>query len=87
MRDELDNGRLADEIISNPVYQEAYELIEQEIFSQWKLSKDKAERECLHQTSQLLHRLKVSLNQTMLNGKVELKVWQKKNMLEKLFKD
>lgn len=85
MTNPIEQGRLAEEVINNPVYQDAFALIEQELFNQWQASKCKDERETLHQTAQLLKKLNVSLNQTMLNGKVDLAVWQKKNMMEKLF--
>jgi hypothetical protein len=84
MTDTIEQGRLAEEIINNPVYQDAFAGIERELYTQWQASGSKDERETLHQTACLLKKLKLSLNETMLNGRVDLKVWQKKSMMERL---
>lgn len=67
---EADRGRLADDVLRNPVYAESYDLIEQEITRKWRESKDRDEREQLHQLQRMLAKARTVLESTMRSGKV-----------------
>ena len=72
MSNELDaeRGRLAQEVMDNPVYADAYAQIEQEILTKWRESRDKDEREQLHQLLLMLAKVQKTLEAVMRSGKL-----------------
>lgn len=67
----IERGQLAADVLANPVYVEAYDLIEKGIYSQWRDSKDSNEREQLHKLHGLLGKARKLLETTMEQGKFE----------------
>ena len=78
---EADRGRLADDVLRNPVYAESYDLIEQEITRKWRDSKDRDEREQLHQLLRMLAKARTVLESTMRSGKVASSELKRKRTL------
>jgi hypothetical protein len=69
--DLVERARLAGEVLDNPVYVEAYTLLETEITNAWRRSKDKDEREELHRLLRMLEKSRTVLESAMAVGKVE----------------
>lgn len=65
-----ERGRLADEVLKNRVYAESFSLIEQEMARLWRESRDKDEREQLHQLLRMLDKSRLILESTMRSGRV-----------------
>lgn len=65
-----ERGRLADEVLKNRVYAESFSLIEQEMTRLWRESRDKDEREQLHQLLRMLDKSRSILESTMRSGRV-----------------
>lgn len=65
-----ERGRLADEVLKNRVYAESFSLIEQEMTRLWRESRDKDEREQLHQLLRMLDKSRAILESTMRSGRV-----------------
>lgn len=78
---EAERGRLASEVLANPVYTEAYGLIEQGIINRWRDSKDKDEREQLHKLLGLLAQVRRVMEATMRSGEVAKKELERKASL------
>jgi hypothetical protein len=78
---ELDRGRLADEVLRNPVYADSFALLEQEITRAWRASRDSREREQLHQLLMMLDKSKTLLESAMRSGKVAAKELERKKTL------
>lgn len=72
MSDELDvdRGRLAEEVLNNPVYQDAYATIEAEVIKTWRTSRNTEDREQLHKLLGLLEKVKSAMETTMRSGKL-----------------
>lgn len=71
---EADRGRLAKEVLDNPVYAEAYERIEKELIGKWRESRDKDEREHLHRLLRSLSKVRSIMEGVMNSGKVAEKL-------------
>lgn len=83
--DEIDYGRLAKDVLDNPVYQDAFDRIKKELYSQWQNSENLQEREALHLSNKLLGKMQAVFKQAVMNGEVELRVWEhKKTLAEKI---
>jgi len=67
---DAERGRLADDVLRNPVYVQSYGLIEQELMRKWRDSRDKDEREQLHQLIRMLDKARNVLESTMRSGKL-----------------
>lgn len=78
---ELERGRLADEILANPVYTESFTMIEQELTRKWRESRDPQEREQLHQLLRMLDKSRTVLEATMRSGQVASKELERKRSL------
>jgi hypothetical protein len=78
---EVERGRLAEDILANPVYQDSFAMIEQEITRKWRESRDKDEREHLHLALRMLDKSRQVLEATMRTGKVALSELQRKRTL------
>jgi hypothetical protein len=70
LQDEMRRGQLAQDVLNNEVYAEAYALIEQEITRAWRESKDKDEREELHRALRSLVKVKTLMEGTMQSGQI-----------------
>jgi hypothetical protein len=70
LQDEMRRGQLAQDVLNNEVYAEAYALIEQEITRAWRESKDKDEREELHRALRSLTKVKTLMEGTMQSGQI-----------------
>lgn len=78
---DIDRGRHAEAVLNNPVYTESYTLIEQEITRKWRDSRDKDEREQLHQLLRMLDKSRTLLEATMRSGQVAKKELERKQSL------
>lgn len=67
---EVQRGRLAQEVIDNPIYAEAHAAIEQEIIRQWREARNPEDREQLHQLLLMHARAKTALESVMRSGQV-----------------
>lgn len=65
---ELDRGRLATEVIENPVYRDSMDQIRAEIVTKWQAEKDEGQREWLWALMQASKRLDQLLTETMNTG-------------------
>ncbi len=70
--EEVRRGELAQQVLENEVYIDSFGLIEQEVFKKWQDSRDKEEREQLHQFLLALRKSRQVLEQTLRTGKVAL---------------
>ncbi len=70
--EEVRRGELAQQVLENEVYAESFGMIEQEVFKKWQGSRDKDEREQLHQFLLSLRKSREVLEQAMRTGKVAL---------------
>ena len=76
-----ERGRLADEVLKNRVYAESFSLIEQEMTRLWRESRDKDEREQLHQLLRMLDKSRSILESTMRSGRVAADELRKRRSL------
>lgn len=67
---DAERGQLAQAILDNPVYAEAYGLLEKGITDRWRDSRDAADREELHRQLMALMLLKSQIESVMRSGKV-----------------
>lgn len=75
---EAQRGQLAEQVLNNPVYRDAYELIESELVRLWRESRDRDEREQLHQLQRMLGKVQEALSSTMRSGQVAVRELQRK---------
>lgn len=68
--EELENGRLAKEVLENPVFQAAWSQIQTEIVTKWQDEKDEEQREWLWSLRQASKRLESLLRTTMETGQM-----------------
>lgn len=72
-REDLERGRLAGEVLDNPVFREAFAQIQQEIVTKWQGEKDDRQRDWLWSMSQACKRLESVLTEAMNSGLVAQK--------------
>lgn len=72
-REDLERGRLAAEVLENPVFRDAFDRIQQEIVTKWQGEKEERQREWLWSMSQACKRLESVLTEAMNNGLVAQK--------------
>lgn len=77
-------GRLADEVLQNEVYAEAYSLIEQEVIQKWREARSPQDREQLHQMLQMLGKVRGALETVMRSGKVAEAEIQRRSLRDRL---
>lgn len=76
---------MADEVLNNPVYAEAYALIEQGITEQWRQSRDASEREQLHQLLRMVDKARTVVETTMREGRIAAdKLKQRRSLAERI---
>lgn len=83
MSDEQDmqRGRLAEDVLNNEVYADAHDQIEQEIYRKWQDSRSPDDREQLHRLLMALRLVKSSLESTMRSGKLAAAELERKRTL------
>lgn len=74
-------GRLAEAVLTNDVYVEAYRLIEQGLIAKWREADDKEDREQLHKLLKLLGKVQNLMESTMRNGQIAAKELERKRSL------
>lgn len=80
-----ERGRMADDVLNNPVYAESYALIEREFMALWRASRDKDEREDIHRALLMLDKARNVLETAMREGKVAVSELQhKQTMVQRL---
>lgn len=67
---EAKRGLRAEEVLTNEVYVEAYRLLEQEVISKWRASRNQDEREQLHQLLLMLGKVQNALETVMRTGQL-----------------
>lgn len=67
---EVQRGKLAQEVLDNPVYVESHAAIEQELIRQWREARDQQDREQLHQLLLMHERAKAAMEAVMRTGKL-----------------
>ena len=75
---EAQRGQLAEQVLKNAVYVDAYGLIESELTRLWRESRDRDEREQLHQRLVMLDKVQTVLESTMRTGQVATAELQRK---------
>lgn len=78
---DVERGQQAESVLQNPIYCEAYSLIEQGILKTWRESGDTAQREELHKVLKLLDKVRNLMESTMRSGKVAAKELERKRKL------
>lgn len=79
--DDLRRGQLAEAVLTNEVYADAYSKIEHGILSAWRESGDAAEREQLHKLLKLLGKVQNIMESTMRSGQIAAKELERKKSL------
>lgn len=77
----IDRGRLAQAVLENEVFQEAFDTIRRDIYTQWQASDNPQDREALHLSNKLMDRLQSVFKQAVANGDIELKILDRKQTL------
>lgn len=78
---DVERGLQAESVLQNPIYCEAYSLIEQGILKTWRESGDAAQREELHKVLKLLDKARSLMESTMRSGRVAAKELERKRKL------
>lgn len=78
---DVERGQQAESVLQNPIYCEAYSLIEQGILKTWRESGDATQREELHKVLKLLDKVRSLMESTMRSGKVASKELERKRKL------
>jgi FixJ family two-component response regulator len=78
---DMERGRLAQDVLDNPVYAEAYDLIEKGIYSAWHASSDKDEREHLHRLLKSLSKVRQVMEGVMTSGQIAAKKLEQEQSL------
>lgn len=67
---EIERARLAQDVLANPVYLEAFDLVEKEIIQTWRDARNPKDREQLHQLLLLLPKSRAVLEQAVRTGQL-----------------
>jgi hypothetical protein len=68
--EEIERGRLAADVLENPVFRDAHQQIRAEIVSRWQVEKDESVREWLWSLMQASKRLESVLIESMQTGQM-----------------
>ena len=80
-------GRLAQDVLDNPVYAESYGMIEQEIMAKWRDSRDALEREELHRLLKMLSKARNVIESAMRTGQLAAaELERKRTLADRLFR-
>lgn len=77
----IERGRQAESVLDNPVYRDAYEQIEQGLTRAWQESRNRDEREELHQLHRALAKVRATMEAAMRTGRVEAEKLRHKQTL------
>src|SRR5574343_1759152 len=85
LEQEISRGNLAKVVLDNPIYQEAFSQLREQILREWQESpaRDQEGREKLWTSLKLLERTKVNLEQVMETGKLARIQLQEQSAIEK----
>lgn len=75
---DIDRGRLAQEVLNNPAFADAFDKIDKEIVSKWRDAKDKDDREHLHRCLMCLQLVKGALSSAVITGQVAQQMLEQK---------
>jgi len=78
---DVERGQQAETVLQNPIYCEAYSLIEKGILKKWQESADAEEREELHKLQKLLGKVRNLMESTMRSGQIAAKELERKRRL------
>ncbi|MUV13583.1 hypothetical protein [Noviluteimonas gilva] len=67
---EIRRAQRAQEVLNNDVFVEAWDMIEAEIYRQWRESRNAGDREQLHQLLGLHGKIKAALEAVMRSGDI-----------------
>lgn len=81
LNEEVERGRLASEVLENPVYQAAWAQIRGEIVERWEGEKDERSRQWLWDLMQATKRLESVFRESMNAGKLAAAELQRKQTL------
>lgn len=70
LESDRERGRLAREVLDNPIYAEAHAAIEQEVIKQWREARNTQDREQLHQLLLMHAKAKTALESVMRTGQL-----------------
>ena len=70
---DIERGRLAQDVLENAVYVEAYDLIEKGIYAKWQEARDRDEREHLHRLLKSLSKVRQVMQGVMQSGQIAAK--------------
>lgn len=70
---EIERGRLAADVLTNQVFEEAWDTVEQEITTRWRSEEDARQREWLWTLLQASRKFKSVLTETVQTGQVRAK--------------
>lgn len=83
--DEAQRGQLAQQVLDNPVYSDAYATLEAELTRKWRESRDRDEREHVHQMLRMLDKTRSVIEGVMRSGKLaESEIARKKTLAERV---
>ena len=68
--EEIERGRLAADVLENPVFRQAFEQMRSEVVAKWRGEKDGAARDWLWTLDQATKRLESILIETMQTGQM-----------------
>lgn len=81
----VEQGRLAQQVLDNPVYQDAYKQVEKGIIDAWREARSPQDREQLHQLLMMLSKAKNVLESTMRAGKLaQHEIQQKQSLMQRV---
>jgi len=81
---DIEHGRLAREVLDNPVYQDAWQQIRTEIVEKWQEERDEKQREWLWSMAQACRRLETVFREAMNTGKLaEADLRRRESLAEK----
>ena len=82
---EVQRGKLAQEVLDNPIFIEAHEAIEQETIRLWREARNPEDREQLHQLLLMHAKAKAAMESVMRSGQVaEAELIRKQSRAEQI---
>jgi len=81
---EAERGRQAQAVLDNPIFEESFRLLDEEFTRQWKDSRNRDEREEIHQKLVILGKVKAIVEGFMRSGKVaDAKLKEKQTLIQR----
>jgi hypothetical protein len=83
--EEIERGRLAADVLENPVFREAFDQMRAEVVKKWRSEKDEKVRDWLWTLDQATNRVESILTKAMQDGQIAQKqLEQQASRLERL---